>query len=653
MDDMYNFELTLSNMGGFFQRSQTTSDKAEPVKGILRVASNLADAAAGDTLNRSTVQTNSLDNYGKAITNLGKSVNTSVDELSKAWQSILNGVDKVNQAFQTLGDNSGIAKFIELVNNIKGVVTPVEKVLSKFNGAIDKTVGKAAGLLTGKKAEQPAGDCKGGAEAKNCSCQADNKSSGTNPAEKIGEEVEKSKGAFEKVQGVVNGMIGGLSNVFGLALKVLGPGAILGVALAGLGLANQQFGEEMTGMIAIIATKGPEVINGLVTSITTALPALIASGAQILTSLMGAITTNIEPIFTGAVAIISSLIEGVIAALPQLMPAALQMIEALAIGLIEAAPQLMIQGLNLLLAIVQGISQNTDQIVQTVTNVLTTFAEGITTYLPTIFAKGVEILVTLASAIAKTVVQLIPVAISIIYQLLSTIGEKMAEVVNTGGAVVGSLIQGLLEKLPQMIESGVRLMQGFIQSIADKISAVKEKAREVVSNLVAKIREAGSNMAAAGRDLVNGFIDGIGSMISSVVNKAAELASAAVNKVKEFLRIQSPSRVFRKIGEYTGQGFILGMDSMISDVEKTAQQLAQAAIPDMQPMEYAMNQSMGSIGANFSGDSLNQPIIIGNDQPIYVTLPDGRIIAETTAPFMPKLLQKQQDRRNNQLGRRG
>ena len=126
-----------------------------------------------------------------------------------------------------------------------------------------------------------------------------------------------------------------------------------------------------------------------------------------------------------------------------------------------------------------------------------------------------------------------------------------------------------------------------------------------------------------------------------------------MEKVKEFLRIKSPSRVFKRIGEYTGQGFVLGMDSMISNVEKTSEALAQAAIPDMQPVDFAMNQSMGSIGANFSAESMNQPIIIGNDQPIYVTLPDGRIIAETTAPFMPKLLQKHQDRRNSQLGRRG
>ncbi|MGG5333329.1 phage tail protein [Enterococcus sp. AZ163] len=654
MDDMYNFEITLSNMNSLFQRTEAAKEESEPVRGILRMASNLADAATGKISGRSSASANELENSGKAINSLGKSVNSSVDELSKAWQKILNGVDQVNRAFETLGENSGISKFLELMSNVKAIVTPVEKALSKFNGVVDSSVGKITGLLGSKKEDNAKSD---GQDNSGCKCSSsssgEKKSGGANPAVQLKDEVEKSKGAFETIQGIVNGMLGGLTNVFGLALKVLGPGAILGVVLAGLGLANQQFGEQISSMITMIATKGPEIINSLVTNITTALPALIASGAQILTSLMEAITANIEPIFNGAVAIISSLIEGVIAALPQLIPAALQMIETLAISLISAAPQLMIQGLNLLLAIVQGISENTGRIVETIANVLTAFLGAITEYLPTIFSKGVEILGTLITAIAKTVVQLIPVAASIIYQFLSTIGEKLADVVNKGGEIVGSLIQGLIDKLPQVIDSGVQLIQGFIQSIAEKIPAVGEKAMEIASNLLSKILEAGPNMIAAGKDLVRGFIEGIGSMIDSVVRKAGELASSAVDKVKEFLRIKSPSRVFKRIGEYTGQGFVLGMDSMISNVEKTSEQLAQAAIPDMQSMDYAMNQSMGSIGANFSAESMNQPIIIGNDQPIYVTLPDGRIIAETTAPFMPKLLQKHQDRRNSQLGRRG
>lgn len=402
MDDMYNFEITLSNMNSLFQRTED----AEPMKGILRVASNFADAATGKASGRASTSANELENAGKAVNSLGKSVNSSVDDLSKAWQKILSGVDQVNRAFETLGENSGIAKFIELMGNVKAIVTPVEKALSKFNGVIDGTVGKIGGLLGGKKEENAKAE---GKDDSGCKCSSsgsgEKKSGGANPAVQLNDEVEKSKGAFEKVQGIVNGMLGGLTNVFGLALKVLGPGAILGVVLAGLGLANQQFGEQISSMITMIATKGPEIINSLVTNITTALPALIASGAQILTSLMEAITANIEPIFAGAVAIIGSLIEGVIAALPQLIPAALQMIETLAISLISAAPQLMIQGLNLLLAIVQGISENTGKIVETIANVLTAFLGAITAYLPTIFSKGIEILVTLITAITRTIVE--------------------------------------------------------------------------------------------------------------------------------------------------------------------------------------------------------------------------------------------------------
>lgn len=451
----------------------------------------------------------------------------------------------------------------------------------------------------------------------------------------------------------MTGMVNGLTSVMSLALTALGPAAILGIALVGLGLVNTQFGTQIQEMINTAITKGPAIIQGLVAGITSQIPALMASGTQLLAQLAQMIAVNLPVIIQAGVDIINALVGGVTQNMGSIMTSALTIVESLMTSLLSAAPQLLMTGLNLLLSLVQGISSNSDKIVATATNIIKSFTENITNNLPQIISKGIDILVKLADGIVKTIPQLIPVAVQAITQLVSTLSANLPKMMDAAVKIINTLADGLISHLPEILSAGVELITTIVQAIAQNLPEIVGAGIEITAKLAMTLLQALPDMISAGSDLVAGFIQGIGDMIGGVVNKAAELASSAVDTVKSYLNIGSPSKVFRQMGKWTGEGFVIGMASMVKDVENQSEELAAAALPDMKSMEYDMSQSIsGSVGASMSVQASNQPIIVGNDQPIYVTLPDGRVLAETTAPFMGGILQKQLDKATIGKGRR-
>ena len=63
----------------------------------------------------------------------------------------------------------------------------------------------------------------------------------------------------------------------------------------------------------------------------------------------------------------------------------------------------------------------------------------------------------------------------------------------------------------------------------------------------------------------DGLIKGILAKIPEVTKAAQDMAKAAETGTKEQLKIQSPSKVFEELGEFTGQGFMGGFEESMMD----------------------------------------------------------------------------------------
>lgn len=101
-----------------------------------------------------------------------------------------------------------------------------------------------------------------------------------------------------------------MTSVAGVALQAVGPAAIIGIIVAGLGLLQGQFGEQINSMIQLVTTQGPQIMQGLIDSIVSSLPTLMLVGSQMLVGILNAITENLPILMQGGVAILSGLIQG-------------------------------------------------------------------------------------------------------------------------------------------------------------------------------------------------------------------------------------------------------------------------------------------------------------------------------------------------------
>lgn len=400
----------------------------------------------------------------------------------------------------------------------------------------------------------------------------------------IGQGIKKSAGVGTTA---MTTMIQGLTSVFGVALQALGPAAILGVALVGLGLVNSQFGDQLEGMITTAIEKGPEVIQGFISGIISKLPDLMTSGTQLIAGLAEAISVNLPVIMQSAVDLINALVQGVIESLPTLIPAALMLIESLATSLLEAAPQLLMTGLDLLIALVDGILANKDQIIDTVTNIIEAFTTNITNNLPLIIDKGIEILTKLAEGVASVLPALVPVALQAITTLVRTLSENLPKLLDAAVEIVGKLCEGLLANLPQILAAAVELILALVKGIGESIPKIIAAGAKIVLKLLETVIKAVPDLKEAGTNLIQGLIDGISGMAKAALDAVMDIGKSIGDTFKGLFKIHSPSRWMRdEIGAMLPAGLAIGIERNAHVVDQPMDKLAsQIMLPSLDSLD--------------------------------------------------------------------
>lgn len=181
------------------------------------------------------------------------------------------------------------------------------------------------------------------------------------------------------------------------------------------------------------------------------------------------------------------------------------------------------------------------------------------------------------------------------------------EIKDSGKKMVDKLAEGNNEKKPEFMDKlGKIIVDVALGALAFAGVALIAAGREIVKRFIDGIKQI--DLKQTGRDMINGLISGMGEMFDSVRRKARELGSAAKSAVESFLDINSPSRVFKKIGAYTGEGFALGIESMIGNVQRASGHLADAAMIDAPDLSTSFSKpNIGGFGVMAGFD--NEPAI--------------------------------------------
>lgn len=267
------------------------------------------------------------------------------------------------------------------------------------------------------------------------------------------------------VGSALSGVLGNVGKFMPGFAKLMNFGLVAGVLVAGLGLLNTQFGEQINTILTTMQLKGPEVITNFCNGIVTALPNLIAQGGQILNNLMLAITANLPAIIQGGIAIISSLISGIAQQLPTLIPTAVNMILTLATSLLSNIDQIIDAGIDLLVGLAQGLVNALPQLINKAPTIIGQLASAIIRNLPKILQAGIKILGMLATGLIQAVPQLISKIPSIISQI------KNAFTSIDWGTVGSNIIKGIASGLKS---AGGAIVEAAKSAAKSALNAAKD-----------------------------------------------------------------------------------------------------------------------------------------------------------------------------------
>lgn len=267
------------------------------------------------------------------------------------------------------------------------------------------------------------------------------------------------------VGSALSGVLGNVGKFMPGFAKLMNFGLVAGVLVAGLGLLNTQFGEQINTILTTMQLKGPEVITNFCNGIVTALPNLIAQGGQILNNLMLAITANLPAIIQGGIAVISSLISGIAQQLPTLIPTAVNMILTLATSLLSNIDQIIDAGIDLLVGLAQGLVNALPQLINKAPTIIGQLASAIIRNLPKILQAGIKILGMLATGLIQAVPQLISKIPSIISQI------KNAFTSIDWGTVGSNIIKGIASGLKS---AGGAIVEAAKNAAKSALNAAKD-----------------------------------------------------------------------------------------------------------------------------------------------------------------------------------
>ena len=120
------------------------------------------------------------------------------------------------------------------------------------------------------------------------------------------------------------------------------------------------------------------------------------------------------------------------------------------------------------------------------------------------------------------------------------------------------------------------MMSNLLNAVVSNIKQVPTNVRNFMNQAVNVIK--GINLVQIGKSMIQGLINGIKSMGSSVVGAIGSVVKSAISSAKKALGINSPSRVFRQIGDDTGEGLVLGLKDKETDVVKASKRLSNGVI---------------------------------------------------------------------------
>ena len=185
---------------------------------------------------------------------------------------------------------------------------------------------------------------------------------------------------------------------------------------------------------------------------------------------------------------------------------------------------------------------------------------------------------------------------------IKTFSNKDTDVKKAAGKLVTAATEGVKNSHAEMKKSGETLINKFATAISDSKDVVKKNAKILAEAGKDILRGYYDSYKSAGVYLVDGFAAGISARTWKAEAKAAAMAAAALEAAKEELDVNSPSKEFFRIGNFTVAGFVNALIDGAKDTFNAGSEMASAA-------KDGLNEAIGKVLNVFDADMDMNPTI--------------------------------------------
>ena len=151
--------------------------------------------------------------------------------------------------------------------------------------------------------------------------------------------------------------------------------------------------------------------------------------------------------------------------------------------------------------------------------------------------------------------------------------------------ITQSILTAFNAQNQKFIEAGVTIDKNIASGMVQGIPQITSKVAQIVQPILTELRSFVSEFTEAGEDMVRGIWQGFQNMSGWLESRVRSMMRDIVAAVEEEMDINSPSKVFARIGSYMAQGLGEGFAREMRDVESSIRRETSNAVPEFRSGE--------------------------------------------------------------------
>lgn len=403
----------------------------------------------------------------------------------------------------------------------------------------------------------------------------------------------------------------------------------------------------LTENIPLIIQAGIDLLVALIQALPQIITTIVQAIPQIISGIANALIGNIDQIIMAGVQLFVALIQNLPTIIVEIVKAVPQIVSGIVQAFASLSGELVNAGANLLHGLWEGISGAASWLWEKVSGWASSLVSGIKDFFgihspSTVFAEiggnmadgvgvgftdnmgGVEGDMTAAmggagaltaaeavnavnngiianieglSGAVNAIVERVITGLTAQAQRFNQAGQDFDK--NIASGMVAGIVQ-ITQKVPQIAQSiitaftaqhqkfvteGTNIDKSIAQGMIAGIPQITGKVAQIIQPVITALRSYVSQFTEAGEEMVRGIWQGFQNMSGWLESRVRSMMRDIVAAVEEEMDINSPSKVFARIGSYMAQGLGEGFAREMRDVESSIRRETSNAVPEFRSGE--------------------------------------------------------------------